>query len=116
MKFQELQHDEAILRELGHRLAQLRIELDLTQAKLAGKAGVGKRTLERLEAGESTQTRTLCRLLRELDLLEKLDLLLPEPKVRPSQAVKQAELLPKRATGRKSNAGKTNPWTWGDEQ
>lgn len=44
--------DEAVLRELGRRLAQVRLGKNLTQAQLAAKAGVSKRTVERLEVGE----------------------------------------------------------------
>ena len=46
---------EAALAELGLRLAQRRIQLGQTQDELATEAGVSKRTVERLEAGESTQ-------------------------------------------------------------
>jgi len=115
MKFQELHHDEAILQELGRRLAQVRIELNLTQAELAQRAGVGKRTLERLETGETTQTRTLFRIFRELDLLGRVELLLPEPTARPSHAIKQADALPKRATRKRTNETKAAKWKWGDE-
>lgn len=43
--------DEAVLGELGRRLAQVRLGKNLTQAQLAAKAGVSKRTVERLEVG-----------------------------------------------------------------
>ena len=115
MKFQDLHSDTAALAELGQRLAQFRIGQQLTQAELARKAGIGKRTLERLEAGDTTQTKTLIRVLRELDLLERLEMLLPEPKARPSQAVK-AEDLPKRVSGKRSQKREKDPWTWGDER
>ncbi|MCA1779321.1 MAG: helix-turn-helix domain-containing protein [Xanthomonadaceae bacterium] len=121
MKFQDLHHDPAALAELGHRLAQVRIDQQLTQAELARKAGVGKRTLERLEAGETTQTRTLFRVLRELDLLKRLEVLLPEPTLRPSQATRKADALPKRATSKRANRERAKEagdkqWKWGDER
>lgn len=115
MKFQDLHSDTAALAELGARLAQLRIGQRLTQAELARQAGIGKRTLERLEAGDTTQTKTLLRVLRELDLLERLEMLLPEPKIRPSQAVK-AEDLPKRASRKRGQKPENEPWKWGDER
>ena len=115
MKFQDLHNDEATLSELGQRLAQLRIDINMTQAELARKAGVGKRTLERLEAGETTQTRTLFRIFRELDLLAKLEMLLPEPTARPLHAIKKANALPKRATRKKSKEASVEEWKWGDE-
>ncbi len=115
MKFQELHHDEALLQELGRRVAQIRIDLSLTQAELAKRAGIGKRTLERLETGETTQTRTLFRVFRELDLLGKIEVLLPEPTTRPSHTVKDANALPKRAPRRKVDDSSKEEWKWGDE-
>ena len=115
MKFQELNHDDAILQEMGRRLVQFRIDLNLTQAELATRAGVGKRTLERLETGETTQTRTLFRIFRELELLEKIEMVLPEPTARPSRAIKQAEALPKRVSRKRTDQAKAGPWKWGDE-
>ena len=115
MKFQELRHDDAILQELGRRVAQFRIELNLTQAELAKRAGVGKRTLERLETGETTQTRTLFRIFRELDLLAKVEMLLPEPTARPSHAIKEADTLPKRVNRKRTDEANAEKWKWGDE-
>jgi transcriptional regulator with XRE-family HTH domain len=116
MKFQDLHHDEAVLAEFGRRMAQLRIDRGMTQAELSQKAGVGKRTLERLEAGETTQTRTLFRIFRELDMLAKLEILLPEPTTRPSHAIKEDGQLPKRASKRKPKTGNAEAWKWGDEK
>ena len=116
MKFQDIHHDEEMLVEMGVRLAQIRIQLNLTQAELARRTGVGKRTLERLEAGETTQTRTLLRIMRELDLLAKLEVLLPEPTARPSHAIKQVEALPKRAAKKRVDDTKSEEWKWGDEK
>ena len=70
--------DPAIARLLGGRLASHRIAAGLTQAELAAGAGIGKRTLERAEAGQGIELVTLIRLLRTLELLEGLEHLLPE--------------------------------------
>jgi DNA-binding XRE family transcriptional regulator len=80
MPIQRLMSDEALLHELGHRIARLRLERNLSQAQLAEQAGISKRTLERLEAGAAaTQLSLFLRVLRQLDLLERLELLLPSP-------------------------------------
>ena len=55
MKISNQVVDEVILRELGERLARVRLERNLTQAGLAEQAGVSKRTVERLESGGVTQ-------------------------------------------------------------
>jgi transcriptional regulator with XRE-family HTH domain len=116
MNFLDLHTDEAVLAELGRRLAQLRIDRNITQAELARKAGVGKRTLERLEAGETTQTRTLFRLLRELDLFEKLELVFPEVQMRPRDVVQKRNEVRKRASKAKNVFLSNEPWVWGDER
>ena len=78
MQIFPLLSDEAILDELGSRIAQLRIGLEWSQAAAAEQAGISKRTLERLEAGNSVQLSSLVRILRVLDGFSGLDQLLPE--------------------------------------
>lgn len=105
--------DEVILGELGERLMQRRIARGLTQAMLAKEAGVAKRTVERVEAGESIQLLTLVRLCRVLDLLEGLDQWLPEARPSPMALLKQTR---KRASPRKMLAGKSSAakWKWSE--
>jgi transcriptional regulator with XRE-family HTH domain len=121
MKLQDLQRDDAVLVELGRRLAQWRIDGGMTQAALAKRAGVGKRTLERVEAGETTQAGTLIRLIRALGLLARLDGLFPEPEVRPRLVVKEGRerrrRAPRKKPGGSGEAGAAaGPWRWGDER
>jgi putative transcriptional regulator len=71
--------DDAVLGELGERLARTRLERNLSQEGLAREAGVSKRTVERLEAGEPVKSNSLIRILRGLGQLEALDRLVPEP-------------------------------------
>jgi transcriptional regulator with XRE-family HTH domain len=70
--------DEAALREIGVRLERRRIDAELTQAELAEEAGISKRTVERIEAGRSTDFSKLLRVLRVLQLLDVLEKLLPD--------------------------------------
>ena len=51
MKFDVMMTEEEALREAGYRLAQIRLSRNLSQAELAARAGVSKRSLERLESG-----------------------------------------------------------------
>ncbi len=114
MKIEKLLTDEAILAELGGRLAQRRLELQLTQEMLAEQAGLSKRTVERIEAEATTQTATLIRLLRVLELLDRLETLVPEAGPRPMDLVKLKGKARKRASGKRKPADK-GPWQWGDE-
>ena len=93
MKFDEAASDELVLVELGQRLTRLRLTEGLTQAQLAEQGGLAKRTLERMEAGKSTQLLTLIRVLRVLGLLEGLEFIAPVEEDNPSR---------QRATSRKA--------------
>jgi transcriptional regulator with XRE-family HTH domain len=113
MPIQRLMTDEALLQEIGRRIARQRLERNLSQAQLAEQAGISKRTLERLEAGAAaTQLSLFLRVLRQLDLLERLDLLLPEPQPSPLALLELQKAGRKRAS-RPRIAKPTDSWTWG---
>jgi len=114
MQIEDLQTDEAVLSELGARLAQRRIELGLSQAVLSEQAGVAKRTLERIEAGATSQTATLVRILRGLKMLERLDVMLPEPSPRPMELLK-LKGKPRKRAPRKKQRYSNKPWEWGHD-
>ena len=106
--------DQAILQEFGERLARARIDLNLTQAALAEQSGVAKRTIERLESGEAaTQLSGFLRVCRTLGLLERFELLLPQPAPSPMAQLKQQGRKRQRAAGRKA-APMAKKWTWGE--
>jgi transcriptional regulator with XRE-family HTH domain len=107
--------DKAILTDIGHRLGRRRVELELTQADLAGEAGVSKRTVERAEAGESVQTVNLIRILRVMDLLEALDAAIPEAGPRPMDLLKLRGKERQRASSKKRSQEPGEEWAWGDE-
>ena len=109
----QLKTDEAVLADLGRRLARHRLDLGLTQAELARQAGVGRATVERLEGGHSTQLTSLIRILRVLDKVDALVEMLPEPGLRPIDIVRQKSGQRQRAAGRRN---KDTPWEWADEE
>ncbi|HVI05382.1 MAG TPA: helix-turn-helix transcriptional regulator [Sphingomicrobium sp.] len=80
--------DATIAQILGERIERYRIEAGLTQAELAERAGIGKRTVERIEAGHGTELVTLIRVLRTLNALEGLEKLLPELPLSPIEQLK----------------------------
>ena len=114
MKIHAQTTDGAILREMGNRLCRRRLEYNLTQANLAIEAGVSKRTIERLEAGESAQLYNLIRVLRALSLAENIDALVPEPLPSPMQQFKLRGKSRKRASGTRIRKS-TGEWTWDDD-
>jgi transcriptional regulator with XRE-family HTH domain len=112
--------DTAILAELGKRLERRRIDADLTQAQLAEEAGVSKRTLERVEAGASTDFVMLIRLLRALGNTDGLESLLPDLPPSPIALLKQRGRARKRVfhprnkSVRAGSRKAPGPWKWGE--
>ncbi len=108
--------DSAVARILGARLARYRIETRLTQAELAERAGIGKRTVERLEAGLGVELVTLIRVLRTLNILGGFERLLPEL---PPGPIAQLELRGEQRRRVSHPRGRTvsqrapaQPWRW----
>jgi transcriptional regulator with XRE-family HTH domain len=114
MKITSQLTDDAVLRDLGSRLASARLARDLTQAALAEQAGVAKRTVERLESGAvATQLSGFLRVCRVLGLLERFDALIPEPSVSPMMQLKLQGRKRQRAPGKRVATSEAKPWTWG---
>jgi putative transcriptional regulator len=107
--------DAAILAELGDRLSRLRLQRNLTQAQLAREAGVSKRTLIRLESGESSQVTNLIRVVRALGLLGNLDAFVPPPLPSPIDQLRSRTKERRRASPGVKKSGPPTKWTWGDE-
>jgi transcriptional regulator with XRE-family HTH domain len=103
------------LEAIGLRLARERIRQGMTQAELAKEAGIGKRTLERLENGDSVQLSTFVRVLGQLDLLDRLIALLPDPQPTPTQLIKAIEEPQRVYKKRKADAPK-KPWVWEEDR
>ena len=116
MKLTSDNSDGAVLKEIGNRIAQYRLNQDKTQATLAQEAGVSNRTMTRVENGNSIQASSLIRILRALKLLENLDGLIPEPVASPVQQLKMQGKQRKRASSKLEMPYKEGTWSWGDEE
>jgi transcriptional regulator with XRE-family HTH domain len=121
VKIERYLTDEAVLSELGSRLEGTRLERDLTQRELAEEAGVERKAVQRIEAGESVKLTSFIRVLRALGLLDPLDLLVPEPAPSPIELLKLHGKRRRRASGtrrKRAPAPKQDEiatWHWGDE-
>jgi len=117
MKIENELTDQAVLEELGRRLAQARLDRNQTQDDFAKAAGVSKRTIERMEAGRSVQMSNLVRAMRALHLAQNIGALLPAAdRPRPLEQLRhkgrerKRASVPKSATAVPGKAG----WTWAD--
>jgi len=115
MRIAEHSTDQSVLREIGARIAAIRLNRNLTQAELADEAGVSKRTVERLESGHSVQIANLIRLFRSLGLLERLEVLFPESAASPVAQLKLQGKKRRRASTKRSPETSKKIWKWGDE-
>jgi len=116
MKFTEKSSDSAILEELGSRIAQYRLNRNLTQEDLAKEAGMSLRTLVRIEQGYPAQMPSIVRLLRVLRLLVNMEALIPEPPVSPIQQLKMAGKKRQRASSKSVMPTSKQPWSWGESK
>jgi len=109
--------DETVLTELGGRLTRIRLERNLTQLQLAKEAGVSKNTVQRLETGAvATQLSGFIRVCRVLDVIERFDLLIPEPVPSPVAQLKMAGRKRQRASTTKPAKPSAKKWQWGDKE
>ena len=120
MKINGMLTDEAILAEIGMRLARMRLEQNRTQEEIATQAGVAKRTVERMEKGiGGARLTAFFRVCRVLGILERLELLVPEPTIGPMQLLKLQKKTRLRARRRKEKPMMVEeeqaPWKWGDD-
>ena len=100
--------------QIGRRLARLRLSRNVTQVALAEKAGVGVRTLRRLEAGGRSSFDTFLRVATALDLEDAILAAVPKGDVGPIERVSKKGSERRRASAA-SKRRAPSTWTWGDE-
>ncbi len=100
--------------EISKRFAQLRLARNITQQTLAREAGIGLRTLRRLEAGQPTSFDTFLRVVISLNLGDDLPTAIPSYDIRPIERVENRGRERRRARP-KVQGQQNQPWAWGDE-
>ena len=86
MKFDKLS-PIAIAEELGRRLKKARLNIDLTQAEVASRAGLNRRTVLNAEKG-NVQLGNLVAILVAMNMADQLNLFLPVQEISPIQLAK----------------------------
>jgi transcriptional regulator with XRE-family HTH domain len=77
------QTNDAIMRQIGSKLKELRIEKNMKQAELADASGVSVFTISSVENGKTTSLLTIVQLLRALGHLDYLDSFFQEETISP---------------------------------
>jgi putative transcriptional regulator len=109
MQLRNNQSDDAVLKEIGARVTRARLDRNRTQAQLCEDAGIGRNTLQRLEAGDGVGLTAFIRVLRALGLLEGLEATIPSPVPSPIEQLDSGGRQRRRASGRRDN----DDWRWG---
>ena len=100
------------IRKKKKKIKTYRIMKELSQQDLEDKTGVSKRSISRLEQGESVQVDNLFKILLALDLGDNIELLVPDQTKRPSFYLEKTDNKPKRVRKKTEK----NEFKWGDEQ
>lgn len=100
------------IRELGQKIKTYRIMKEMSQQDLEDESGVSKRSISRLEQGESVQVDNLFKIIIALGLGENIELLVPDQTKRPSYYLDRGENKPKRVRKKTQK----NEFKWGDEE
>lgn len=111
-----LQTSAQIEQELGRRLKRKRLELNLSQEKLAKRSGLARRTITAVENGAGGTLSTLIEMLRALDSLAILEDFLPEPGPSPMQMARLREDPVRKYASKPRRAPDPGDWKWGDEK
>ena len=113
MRISSNENEKNILAELGQRIKQNRILLNITQVELAEKCGISPSTETRIENGEDSKMSNYIKILSGLNMLSNLDILIPE--VQPDfKAIYEQKTSRKRA--KLSDKKTTSNWTWNEDK
>lgn len=114
MKLYGTENNEIIMKELGKRIQDIRISMNLTQSDMAEQSGVALRTVSRMENGESVKVESVLNVLRILKVLPNLDLLLQDQVLIPTEIVDCGKK--RRRVSSKKKTMENKAWIWGDEK
>jgi transcriptional regulator with XRE-family HTH domain len=105
-----------IEQELGKRLKNRRLDLNLSQEQIAIRSGLSRRTITAIEHGEGSTLTTLIALLRALNALDTLESFLPDPGISPIAMTSMLRGEPRKYASKPRKTPPPKPWKWGDEK
>jgi transcriptional regulator with XRE-family HTH domain len=90
--------DKAIVRDIGKRIRQMRLNKNISQKTLSEKIGIHRVTLSKIERGQRISLLTLIQIMRGLGELQRLENIIPEDIISPIQLAKLQGKKRKRAS------------------
>ncbi len=88
MKNLFFRNNNDILKDLGKELRKYRIQREMSQEELSRHSGVAVHTISNIERGKDFSVYNLLSILRSLQLIENLNLLIPELYPNPYDIIK----------------------------
>lgn len=99
-------NDEEILKKIGAKLKELRVERNMKQKELSERSGLSMFSISQIETGHNTSVLSLVQILKALDRMDMLDAFLKEREVDPQLVAQfiqsQQQPIRKRVTSIKS--------------
>ena len=95
--------DVEIISEIGRRMKTLRISKNLTQQALAEHSGLNRSTIRDLETGKPLNMLSIIQVFRSLDMLSKLEEILPGAENSPVLASQQVQRKRVKLSKKKTN-------------
>jgi transcriptional regulator with XRE-family HTH domain len=101
------------IENLGERIAQYRLSRNLRQKDVAASAGVSRGVLTRLETGKGGTIDSLVRVLKALDMDDRVLNLVPDARMSPldPRASKDSR---QRARKIDDKSNENEPWSWAE--
>ncbi len=96
--------DRTVLKEIGRRLKNFRLNKNISQQDLAERAGLNRTTVGDIERGAPFSMLAFVQMLRALNILDGVGTFLPESGISPLQMAKMKGKMRRRASHRKQNS------------
>ncbi len=105
-------------RTIGERLKHYRLEQNITQAELASRAGIARRTITSVEQGKGCTLNTLIRILQVLNQMDLIEQLLATPPLNPHEIhrLNMLQDTPRKYASKPRKPISPKPFVWGDEK
>ncbi len=113
MHITNLDSNESIIKELGKRIRDTRVAMNVKQSELADMAGVSLRTISNIENGGDVKLSVFINVLRGINQADKLNIIIDDQSIRPSNYLDMGK---KRVRAGKSKVNVKRNWVWGEDK
>lgn len=107
-----LQNDNDILLEFGKRYESIRLDKQLSDNDVSQRGGVPKNAIYRFKNGQNISTSNFIKILRGLDILDKLDTLFEKPK----PSIQKSKIKTPKRIFKSKKTQIPSDFEWGDDK